>query len=225
MSALTLDKSDHIYTLSLNDLATDNTYTDDVLDEYFSYLDEIEASSENASLVVTSSHPKTWCNGINLNWFINQTPDEQLKLINNMERLYLRLATLNLPTVGCITGNVYAGGAIMACTMDFRYMRLDRGRFCFSEVDVKLPFSPVMIETIKLLPNRQALNELALTGVRWGGEECLSKQVVDGAFPENELFEKCMEKAQILATKDRNTYTTIKHRLRKEVLALKDAHL
>jgi len=225
MSHLTLDKSDHVYTLSLNDLATDNTYTDDVLDEYFSYLDEVEASSGNASLVVTSSHPKTWCNGINLSWFINQTSDEQLKLVKNMERLYLRLATLSLPTVGCITGNVYAGGAIMACTMDFRYMRSDRGRFCFSEVDVKLPFSPVMIEIIKLLPNSQALNELALTGVRWGGEECLLKQVVDGTFSEKDLFEQCMEKAQFLATKDRSTYTTIKHRLRKEVVALKEAHL
>ena len=225
MSHLTLDKSDQVYTLRLNDLATDNTYTNDVLEEYFSYLDEIEASLGNASLVITSSHPKTWCNGINLGWFMSRVPDEQLKLIKNMERLYLRLATLNLPTIACITGNVYAGGAIMACTADFRYMRSDRGRFCFSEVDVKLPFSPIMIEIIKLLPNNQALNELALTGVRWGGEECLPKQVVDGVFPENELFEQCMEKARFLATKDRGTYTTIKHSLRKEVVALKKANL
>ncbi|MBL4608949.1 MAG: enoyl-CoA hydratase/isomerase family protein [Pseudomonadales bacterium] len=222
MSNLTLEQVGQVYVLGLNDLNTDNTYTNDVLNEYFAYLDEVEASRGNASLVITSSHPKTWCNGINLNWFMGQTADEQIKLIKNMERLYLRLATLNLPTVGCITGNVYAGGAIMACALDFRYMRSDRGRFCFSEVDVKLPFSPIMTEIIKLLPNRQALSELALTGVRWGAEECLPKQVVDGIFPESTLYEKCMEKAEFLATKDRSTYTTIKHRLRPEVVALKN---
>ena len=221
MSNLTLEKTDQVYILSLNDLKSDNTYTKDVLDEYFSYLDEIEASKGNASLLVTSSHPKTWCNGINLEWFMSQEPAEQIKLIENMEKLYLRFATLNLPTIACITGNVYAGGAIMACTFDFRYMRSDRGRFCFSEVDVKLPFSPIMTEAISLLPNKQAINELALTGVRWGADECLPKQVVDGIFPENTLFEKSMERAQFLAAKDRHTYTTIKQRLRPAIMSLK----
>ena len=222
MSNLTLEKIDQVYVLRLNDLLTDNTFTIDVINEYFSYLDEIEASAGNASLVVTSTNPKTWCNGINLEWFMSQAPDTQMQLISNMEKLYLRLATLNLPTVANITGNVYAGGAIMACAFDFRHMRSDRGRFCFSEVDVKLPFSPIMIEIISLLPSKQALNELALTGVRWGGEQCLPKQVVDGIFPEDTLFDKSLESAAFLATKDRATYTTIKHRLRPNVVALKE---
>lgn len=223
MSNLTLEKIDQVYVLRLNDLQTDNTFTIDVINEYFSYLDEIEASTGNASLVVTSSNPKTWCNGINLEWFMSQAPDIQMQLISNMEKLYLRLATLNLPTIASITGNAYAGGAIMACAFDFRHMRSDRGRFCFSEVDVKLPFSPVMIEVINLLPNKQALNELALTGVRWGGEQCLPKQVVDGIFPEDALFDKSLEAAAFLAKKDRFTYTTIKHRLHPSVVALKEA--
>ena len=223
MSNLTLEKIDQVYILRLNDLQTDNTFTIDVINEYFSYLDEIEASTGNASLVVTSSNPKTWCNGINLEWFMSQAPDIQMQLISNMEKLYLRLATLNLPTIASITGNAYAGGAIMACAFDFRHMRSDRGRFCFSEVDVKLPFSPIMIEVINLLPNKQALNELALTGVRWGGEQCLPKQVVDGIFPEDALFDKSLEAAAFLATKDRFTYTTIKHRLHPSIVALKEA--
>lgn len=220
MAKLKLEKNDSVWVLSLTDLKSDNTYTSDVLNEYSACLDEIESSIENASLIVTSEHPKTWCNGINLKWFMAQAPTEQQKLVSDMERLYLRLATLNLPTIACITGNVYAGGAIMACAFDFRFMRTDRGRFCFSEVDVKLPFTPVMIEIIKLLPNRHALNEMALTGVRWGGEECLTKDVVDGVFSEEMLFNICMEKAAFLATKDRSTYTTIKHRLRQNIVDL-----
>ena len=38
-------------------------------------IDELEAAAGNAALVLTSSDPKFWCNGINLEWLQTQTPD------------------------------------------------------------------------------------------------------------------------------------------------------
>ena len=49
--------------------------------------------------------------------------------------------------------HAYAGGALIASACDFRTMRADRGRFCFPEVDIKIPFTPIMTEIVRLLPN------------------------------------------------------------------------
>ncbi|NIQ10218.1 MAG: enoyl-CoA hydratase/isomerase family protein, partial [Gammaproteobacteria bacterium] len=69
-----------------------------------------------------------------------------LQFIEELENLLLRLAILDLPTVVAINGNCYAGGALIASACDFRYMRADRGRFCFPEVKIEKAFTPVMIE-------------------------------------------------------------------------------
>lgn len=221
MSFITLKEENGVFVLTLDDPQNDNTFSPEVFDEYDAVLDEIEASTHNASLLITSSSPKTWCNGINLNWFMANT-QETTPFIDRLDQFLLRVALLNLPTVGSLVGNTYAGGALFASALDFRFMRGDRGRFCFSEIDIKMAFTPTMIAIIELLPNKQALNELALTGIRVGGETCREKQIVDHTYNEEELYGKSFEYAKFLSDKDRTTYGLIKHRLRKELVAMRD---
>ena len=124
---------------------------------------------------------------------------------------------------GCLTGHTFAGGAILAAAQDFRLMREERGWFCFSEVDVKVPLTHTMHEVVDLLPNRQALRELLLTGKRIGGREAADLGVVDGAYSREKLFDKCMDLARMLATKDRKTYGIIKRRMRRQLVAAQAA--
>jgi enoyl-CoA hydratase/carnithine racemase len=125
-----------------------------------------------------------------------------------------------MPTVGCLTGHTYAGAAVLATTLDFRLMRTDRGFFCFPEIDIKIPFSPVMQQVLKLLPDHHALTELVLTGKRVGGEEAMKMKIVSGVYPAEALFSKSMELANFLAQKDRKTYTKLKRDMRSNLVAL-----
>ncbi|MDP2228291.1 MAG: enoyl-CoA hydratase/isomerase family protein, partial [Moraxellaceae bacterium] len=90
----------------------------------------------------------------------------------------------------------------------------DRGRFCFSEVNIKIPFTPVMTDIIKLLPDAQALRDLALTGKAVGGEEAKLMKVADSIHSEAELLPTALTFAGQMATKHRATYAAIKHSLR-----------
>jgi enoyl-CoA hydratase/carnithine racemase len=121
---------------------------------------------------------------------------------------------MDLPVIAAINGNCYAGGAIMASAADFRLMRADRGRFCFSEVNIKIPFTPVMTEIIRLLPDQQALRDLALIGKAVGGEEAKQMKVADSIHSEEELLPAAMAFAEMMAQKDRATYGAIKRGLR-----------
>ncbi len=218
MPTMELTKEGAVYVLTLTNGANANTLTEGVVDEYHDILDELEASAENSALILTSSDPKFWCNGINLDWLLKQPHDYFPKFVEILDELFLRLSLLPMPTVGCLTGHVYAGGAILATTLDFRLMREDRGFFCFPEVDIKILFSPIMYEILRLLPDHYALNELVLTGKRIGGKEALMMKLVSAVFPEETLYDKAMELAMSLAKKDRRTYAHIKRGLRQALV-------
>ena len=218
MPTMELTKEGAVYVLTLTNGANANTLSEDVVGEYHEILDELEGSAENSALILTSSDPKFWCNGINLDWLLKQPHDYFPKFVEILDELFLRLSLLPMPTVGCLTGHVYAGGAILATTLDFRLMREDRGFFCFPEVDIKILFSPIMYEILRLLPDHYALNELVLTGKRVGGKEALAMKIVEAVYPEETLYDKAMELAILLAKKDRRTYAHIKRGLRQALV-------
>lgn len=221
MSFLELRKENSVYILTMTNGDKPNTLTPKSLDEFREILDEVEATRENAALVLTSGHPKVWNTGLDVEWIGVHGEQYHQEFAAALESFFLRWALLNLPTVGCITGHAYGGGAMLAVTMDFRFMREDRGWFCFPAIDMKITFTPIMHQILQLLPNSKALRYLLLAGKEFGGEEASKLDIVDKVFPEPFLFEKAMELAHTLAAKDRRTYTTIKHGMRHALVALR----
>lgn len=220
MPAIRLDQQENVHVLTLANGEKDNTFNLEVLAEWRAALDEVSAGRDNASLLIRSEHPKTFCNGIDLPWLMAQQPATFTTFIHELENFLLRIATMNLPVVAAINGNAYAGGALLVNGCDFRLMRADRGRMCYSEISIKMPFTPVMFEIVRLQHDRQAAWEMTMTGRPMGGEECARRQVVDRALPLEELDTQAMAMAAELATKHRATYTQLKHGLRPAIVAL-----
>jgi len=217
VSNVELRKENSVYIMTMTNGSEPNTLTSDVLKQYHAVLDQVEKEEERCALFITSEHPKVWNTGINLEWLIQQPSEFHSVFKKELDDFYLRLALIDVPTIGCLTGHTYAGGAIMASALDFRFMRRDRGWFCFPEVDIRIPFTPVMHMIISLLPNPQTVHNIALTGVRLGGEEAARGGIVEGAYGPDELFVKAMEHAEMMAKKDRATYGSIKRGLRREL--------
>ncbi|WP_220813517.1 enoyl-CoA hydratase/isomerase family protein [Pseudomonas paralcaligenes] len=218
MSTMKLEKHDGVFVLTLTNGEAGNLLCDEVLQEYLENFAAIEHERGDAALVIISTDPKTFCNGINLPWLMRQK--NPMAFATRLENFLIRLGLLNLPVVAAINGNAYAGGALIATASDFRLMRADRGRFCFSEVKIKLPFTPALLDIVRLLPNRAAIDELALTGNAWGGEECARREVVHQALPEDRVLPAAMALAADMATRDRATYTAIKRGLRPTLVGL-----
>lgn len=218
MATLELSRDGHVHVLTLTNGAKENRFTEDVIVEYEAILGRLEAFEGDTALLVTSNDPKFWCNGIDLEWFMTKPPEYYRVFGDLLDRFFLRFALLNMPTVGCLTGHTFAGGAILAATFDFRFMRLDRGYFCYPEVDIRIPFTPIMHRILELLPDRYVATELLLTGKRIGGLEAREKRVVTDACPGDELLSKAMNLARILAGKDRKTYAAIKFGMRNHLI-------
>ncbi len=115
MSTMRLEKQENVYLLTLTNSERANTLTDAVLDEYHAALDEVEAGKDNAALVIASADPKFFSNGIDLEYIQSKGMQYLFDTFGaRLDQLLLRVALLNLPTVACVTGHAYGGGALLA---------------------------------------------------------------------------------------------------------------
>jgi enoyl-CoA hydratase/carnithine racemase len=216
---LQLQDGIHILTLTNAENGGDNRLTTAVVGEYLAALDTVEHYQGNTALLLTCTHKKTFSTGINLDWLIQLDDAGRREFTTAFETLLCRLALLNAPTVACINGNAYAGGAIIASAADFRLMRSDRGRYCYPEVDIKIPFNQVSSDIGQLLPNQQAVKNMMLTGVAYTGLECAELQIVDAIYPQDQLQAEALSLAKTLASKDRDTYCKNRNLMRPEIVA------
>ena len=217
MGLVDLEKKNNVYVVTLNDPASGNAINPESLSAHRIVLAELDMVTENAAVVVTSSDPKSWCVGLDFEWISGQSAGQFASSFKEFEEVFGRWALLALPTVGCVTGHCMAGGAIFASALDFRIMRQDRGWFAFTEIDVKIPLSPILYELADLLPNKQVVRELLLTGRRIGGADAKKMGVVDETHLPEKLMPRALEIAEGLAQKDLKTYDAMKQLIKQDL--------
>jgi enoyl-CoA hydratase/carnithine racemase len=124
-------------------------------------------------------------------------------------------------TVAAINGHAFAGGAILCCAFDFRFMRSDRGFFCLPEVDLGIPFLPGMNAILKKAIPIYKLEEMEYTGSRLTAYECQEHHIVLKTSHLNTLMNEVLEFAKNL-NKDRSIVKELKGRLNKGIIHIMD---
>ncbi len=199
----------------------ENRFNPDFLGAFSDVLDIIEKDTEATTLIVKSSHEKIFSNGIDLEWLIPVIRDNDIETAKNffyqLNGLFKRIVTYPLLALAAITGHAFAGGAILCCAFDFRFMRSDRGFFCFPEVDLGIPFLPGMNALLKKAIPLHTLEEMEYTGVRLTSPECEKRHIIKASCHMDDLMEKTLEFAKGL-NKRRKIICEMKKRLNKEIV-------
>ena len=198
MSVIEYTQDENIALVTMND--GENRFNLPFLEEFLTILDEIENKTDVRALVVTSSHEKIFCNGIDLDWLVPFIKENDLNttktFFRKMMELFRRILLYPMPTIAAISGHSFAGGAIMSCAFDFRFMRSDRGFFCFPEVDLGIPFLPGMVAIIiKAIPTYK-FEELQYTGKRVTAVECEAHNIIMKACHIDELMKESVSFAK-----------------------------
>jgi enoyl-CoA hydratase/carnithine racemase len=184
-------------------------------------LNHIEKETNTNVLVVRGADAKIFSNGIDLEWLmpIMQKNDVATakKFIETMMALFRKIALYPMPTIVAMTGHAFAGGAIMCCYFDFRFMRSDRGFMCFPEVDLGIPFLPGMMAAMKKAIPRYKLDEMVLTGKRCGAQECEEHHIITKACHIDQLMDEVMNFAK-LQNKRRPVVDLIKAEMNKDII-------
>ena len=160
-----------------------NLHNPDYIAALLSTFDEIEADEDVKAVVLTADDEKNFSQGIDLEWMLGHFGDPSLHgeikaFMRGLNAMFARLLTTPVPVIAAINGHAFGDGAIMACACDFRFMRADKGFFCFPEVDVNIPFMPAMLACCQKAVPESKLNEMYLTGKRCDAEELAAAGVL-----------------------------------------------
>jgi enoyl-CoA hydratase/carnithine racemase len=214
---------DEVAVLTMN--SGENRFNMMFLNEFLKTLDAIEHNTDAQALVVKSAHEKIFCNGIDLDWLMPLAQSGDALAVKDfcytVNRLLRRILLYPMPTIAAMTGHSFAGGAIMSCCFDFRFMRSDRGFFCFPEVDLGIPFWPGMVAMVKKAIPQYKLDEMFYLGTRVTGKECEEHHIVLKACPMEELMSTAMTFAKSLK-KNRQYYLAQKERMNAPIIRIMD---
>jgi enoyl-CoA hydratase/carnithine racemase len=199
MAIIELEKRHRVAVVSMNQ--GENRHNPAFLAAFNQVLDEIEADHDYRALVLASSDDKNWSLGLDTDWLFNacqaQQDDDIRQLLNGLIQLFKRLLSFPVPVIAALNGHTYGNGAVLACACDFRFMRADRGFFCFPEVNVGVPFFPSMFELIERVMPSRLFNRMLHTGERQDATTLLQAGVIEQAIEgADETLEQALAFAQ-----------------------------
>jgi enoyl-CoA hydratase/carnithine racemase len=209
-----LEIADDIAVLNLGD--DENRFSPDWLAGVNGFLDRIE--SGEAKALVTTGSGKFYSNGLDLDWLAAHS-DQGDWYLDQVHQLLARVLIAPVPTVAAINGHAFGAGSMLAIAHDFRVMRVDRGYFCFPEVDIHIPFSPGMAALIQSKLTPAAAVGAMTTGRRYGGADAEAIGLVTATAPEAKLTSTALDLITPLKGKDPGTLQAIKSTMFSSVTA------
>ena len=189
-------------------------------------LEQALENEQHKALVITSSDEKFWNLGIDTDWLLPTLKagklDEVREFMYTMDEVFKTLLRYPMPVIAAINGHAFGNGAILACACDFRFMRSDKGFFCFPEVDISIPFLPGMIAFVKKAIPHYRFNEMKLTGRRVTASELEQDHVLEKACADAQDLEQTVMAFAQSFDKKRAIFAEHKKRLHKEIIDVID---
>ncbi len=184
--------------------------------------DEILADKDIFSIVLTSTDEQNFSQGIDIQWLEQKMKDKDFYSVKSflfgMNKIFKRILLMPVPVIAAINGHAFGNGAMLACSCDFRFMKKDKGFFCFPEVDISIPFLPGMIKIVRKSIPEYKFNEMILSGKRLSGRELEDSHVIVKASADKE---ELLEDAVVFAgtfMKKRGIFGELKKRMHKDII-------
>ena len=201
-----LDKTDGIFTITLNRPEVLNAFTSTMLDAFVSAIKDARHDNEVKVLVITGAG-RGFCTGADARGMAEGSPrvqrelslaERSIRAYNSYHRIPWALADLDKPCIGAINGVAAAAGMDVASMCDIR-IASDRARFGMTFIkrgvvpgDGGCYFLPRIIGIAKAC-------ELIWTGRLIDAQEALRIGYVSKVVPHDELASATMEFAAQLA--------------------------
>ncbi|MDQ5987950.1 MAG: Short-chain-enoyl-CoA hydratase [Syntrophus sp. SKADARSKE-3] len=200
----------------------ENRFNPDFNNAVLNSLQEIEQDSSISSVIITSNDPKNWSQGIDLFWMMDKVAKKDMPAVRSFlygaNDLFKRIVLYPMPVIAAINGHAFGDGSILACCCDFRFMKSDKGFFCFPEVDIDIPFLPGMLAMLRKAIPYYKMEEAVFSGKKMGAKELEEHHVILKACDNDaELQKEALAFAKTF-TKKRPIFGELKRRMNKNIV-------
>jgi len=199
----------------------ENRHNPDFAEAFLSTYNEVLADKEIKAIVLTSSDPKNFCLGVDIGWMMKAQQEGDFpgisKWLYRMGEVFKAMLMSPVPTIAAINGHAFGNGAMLAGACDFRFMRSDRGFFCFPEIDLGIQFAPSMIEWMKRIMPYHLFIRMKWSGEKIGAAELEKHNVIIKACADaDETLNAAIAYGKTF-NKSRNTLGEMKKRTYKHI--------
>jgi 2-(1,2-epoxy-1,2-dihydrophenyl)acetyl-CoA isomerase len=196
-----LEKSDHVATITLNQPATLNALTFDVLSRLREIVDEVDADPDVRAVLLTGAG-RGFCSGANLLGGSGQTLAAGgmgvRAAVGAMNELLVDIAEMEKPWVAAINGPAVGGGCSLALNCDLLLIA-ESAYLCVGYVNVGVVLDMGSTYLLPRLVGLHKANELAFFGERVYGPEAAELGLANRVVPDEELPDTAREWAARLA--------------------------
>ncbi len=181
-------------------------------------LQEVEKDPAVRAAVITGEG-KCFSAGLDLKTVPYYSPEEQRRMVEDLNRTVAWLYGFPLPTVAAVNGHAIAGGFILAIACDYRVGTSSSCKIGVTESRVGIPFPVSTMEVLRAELAPAEARRMTLGGRNMGPEQAMDNGVLDELAPAGRVLERAKEVALEFAELPREGYAKIKHQLRGETLA------
>jgi enoyl-CoA hydratase/carnithine racemase len=192
---------ERIAAITLNQPEKRNPLSDAMLRDITTALQQAKHDDEVRVVIITGAGDKAFCAGADLSGFGGADLSEVQKHLGRgrFVDMFLTMAELGKPIIGCVNGHALAGGFGLALACDL-LVAADNATFGTTEINVGL--WPMMIMAIinrQLAPKR--CMELFMTGKRISAEQARDWGLVNTVTTLEKVRDEAWQLAQSLTTK------------------------
>jgi enoyl-CoA hydratase len=194
------DLTDGVATLTLDEPATRNALSPELLSGLINALRRADADPDARCVVLCSSHERTFSSGANFGGFAGDVSlVEKHFASERFVELFRTIGSLTKPALCAVRGHVLAGalGIALACDL---IVASEEATFGTPEINIgAFPFM-IMALIYRNVPRKRA-TELLLLGERWSAQEAFAAGIVNRVVPADELDAFVADWAAKLASK------------------------
>ena len=177
-----------------------NALNKDVLIDLNHLVDEIEATNEIKSVIITGSGNKAFVAGADISEFKNLNKDEAKTLAKKGQDVFFKIENCSKPIVACVNGFALGGGCELAMSCHFR-IASDNAKFGQPEVNLGLiPGYGGTQRLVQLIGKGRAI-ELLISASMIDANTALQYGLVNYVTTSEELLNKAKSILNVVNTK------------------------
>ncbi len=179
-----------------------------MVEELHAALDGAEAAAVRGVVVASSSH-KVFCAGFDVDEAFGYDRPAMQAFFGRFMLLFERLRLLAKPVVGALSGQAYAGGAILSLACDMRVMA-DGACFALNEVDLGVALPPRLLRAMVQHQRRDLMRTLVLSGEAISASRAAAAGLVAEVAPAIDVLPVAITRARQLAEKPARAFAAHK---------------
>jgi enoyl-CoA hydratase len=184
-----------------------------------------ECRESSCTAVVVTGRGSIFSAGVDLVRVVSEGEPYVRRFLPLLNRAFETAFAFPKPLVAAVNGHAIAGGCILACCGDRRFMARGTGRIGVPELLVGVAFPPVPLEIVRFVAAPQHLQSMIFGGVTLTADDAVTRGLVDTAVEPDRLLPDAMAAAEALASGPPGAFATVKRQLRDPALArMRDGH-